>query len=346
MDSERLEHEIRDLKLTFEENDVFRTAISDLFDISAPIIQAPIWPAASPELAAAVCRAGALGSIAAVFGSADRVRQHIARVRQLTDRPFAVNHVVPYLDEDAFAATLEARPAVISTSLGDPGTLVERAHAAGAKLVHQVHTVEQGRQAAARGVDAIIGQGGEGGGQGMALGVSTMALIPQLVDAVAPIPVIAAGGIADGRGVAAALVLGAAGVNVGTRFIASREASAAQPWQDGVVAAQSEDVVRFEAWSDIFPPAGENAYRVSPRVLAFPLVEEWRRDPEGLRQRIPRLREELTALVREHRLDKVLPFAGQSAGMIEDVRTAEEIVTGMIAEAEQALARAAQLERR
>src|SRR5204862_7725801 len=93
----------RDLKF------MLRTRFCDLLGIEAPIIQAPIWPAASPELAAAVCKAGGLGSIAAVFGSAERVKQHIARVRELTDRPFAVNHVVPFLDEEAFAVTLAAR---------------------------------------------------------------------------------------------------------------------------------------------------------------------------------------------------------------------------------------------
>jgi nitronate monooxygenase/enoyl-[acyl-carrier protein] reductase II len=310
--------------------------LCDLLGIEAPIIQAPIWPAASPELAAAVCNAGALGSVAAVYGSADRVKQHIARVRELTDRPFAVNHVIPFLNEEAFALTLEARPAVISLSLGDPAGLVERAHAVGARVVHQVHTVEQGKQAAARGVDAIIAQGSEGGGQGMALGVGTMALVPQLVDAVGPIPVLAAGGIGDGRGLAAALVLGAQGVNIGTRFIASREASADDAWKQLLLDAESEDVVRFEVWQELFPKTGNN-YPVSPRVLPTAFVQKWRGHPDAVRREAAQLREEVLTLVREHRIDKILPFAGQTAGMIRDIRSAEEIVKGIVAEAQRAL---------
>src|SRR5262245_27705599 len=197
---------------------MLRTRFCDLLGIEAPIIQAPIWPAASPELAAAVCNAGGLGSVAAVFGSAERVKQHIERLRELSDRPFAVNHVVPLLNEEAYAVTLAARPPVITLSLGTPGDLVKRAHDVGAKVIHQVHTLAQGLEAADQGVDAIIAQGSEAGGQGMAMGVGTMALIPQIVDAVSPIPVLGAGGIADGRGLAAALALGAQGVNIGTRF--------------------------------------------------------------------------------------------------------------------------------
>src|ERR687890_2702588 len=149
---------------------VLRTPVCDVLGIKVPIMQAAIWPATSPELVAAVSEAGGLGSVGSVFESAESVERQIERVRELTERPFAVNHVVPLLDEDAFEATLEAQPAVVSMALGDPGDLVERAHAAGAKVIHQVHTVGQACRVAKLGVDAIIAQGSEAGGQGMALG--------------------------------------------------------------------------------------------------------------------------------------------------------------------------------
>jgi enoyl-[acyl-carrier protein] reductase II len=319
---------------------VLRTPICDLLDIEVPIMQAAIWPATAPELVAAVSEAGGLGSVGSVFESAESVERQIERVRELTERPFAVNHVVPLLDEDAFEATLEARPAVVSLALGDPGDLVERAHAAGAKVIHQVHTVGQARQIAELGVDAIIAQGSEAGGQGMPLGVGAMALIPQVVDAVVPVPVLAAGGVADGRGLAAALVLGAQGANVGTRFLASEEASADESWKRAVLAAESEDVVRFEVWKEIFPPTGEDAYETVPRVMRTPFVEEWQRRPEEARREAERLRDEVISVIRQRRPHDLLPFTGQTAGMIRDVLPASEIVQRMVGEAEQALEQA------
>jgi enoyl-[acyl-carrier protein] reductase II len=140
---------------------MLRTSVCDLLDMEVPSVPAAIWPATSPELVPAVSEAGGLGSIGAVFESAESVRSQIARVRELTPRPFAVNHVVPLLDEAAFRATLDAEPEVISFALGNPGDLVERAHAAGAKVIHQVHTVGQAREAAELGVDAIFAQGAE-----------------------------------------------------------------------------------------------------------------------------------------------------------------------------------------
>jgi enoyl-[acyl-carrier protein] reductase II len=319
---------------------VLRTPICDLLDIEVPIMQAAIWPATAPELVAAVSEAGGLGSIGSVFESAESVERQIERVRELTERPFAVNHVVPLLDEDAFEATLEAQPAVVSLALGDPGDLVERAHAAGAKVIHQVHTVGQACRVAKLGVDAIIAQGSEAGGQGMPLGVGAMALIPQVVDAVVPVPVLAAGGVADGRGLAAALVLGAQGANVGTRFLASEEASADESWKRAVLATESEDVVRFEVWKEIFPPAGEDAYETVPRVMRTPFVEEWQRRPEEARREAERLRDEVISVIRQRRPHDLLPFTGQTAGMIRDVLSASEIVRQMVVGAEQVLEQA------
>src|SRR5918912_370835 len=319
---------------------LLRTPVCDLLDIEVPIMQAAIWPATAPELVAAVSEAGGLGSIGSVFESAESVKRQIARVREITPRPFAVNHVVPLLDEAAFQATLEAEPDVVSFALGDPGELVERAHGAGAKVIHQVHTVGQAREAAELGVDVLIAQGSEAGGQGMALGVGAMTLIPQVAEAVDPIPVLAAGGVADGRGLAAALVLGAQGANVGTRFLASEEASADKGWKRKILQAESEEVVRFEAWEVIFPPAGGGAYATVPRVLRTPFVEEWEGRTQDARREAERLRDEVLSAIQARTTHELLPFTGQTAGMVQDILPAREIVEKMVTEAELALARA------
>ena len=210
-------------------------------------------------------------------------------------------------------------------------------------MVHQVHTVAQAREAADLGVDAIIAQGAEAGGQGMALGVSTMPLVPQVADAVDPIPVLAAGGIADGRGIAAALVLGAQGVNVGTRFLASEEASADEGWKRAILEADSEDAIRFEAWEGIFPPSGGGAYPTVPRVMRTPFVQEWLGRTEEARAEAERLRDEVLSAIRGRTTHELLPFTGQTAGIVRDVLPAAEIVGRMATEAEQALKRVSEL---
>jgi enoyl-[acyl-carrier protein] reductase II len=322
---------------------MLHTRFCELFEIDAPVLQAAIWPATAPELVAAVCEAGGLGSIGAVFWSAREVRDQIDRVRALTDRPFVVNHVVPAFDADAFEATLEARPAGVSFALGEPGELVDRVHSAGAKVIEQVHTVAQAREAAGRGADLVIAQGSEAGGQGMAAGVSSMALVPQVVDAVGPIPVLAAGGVADGRGLAAALALGAAGANVGTRFLASEEAGADDAWKQLILESESEDAVRFETWGAIMPPG--SGYDVVPRVIRTDFVAEWEGQAEEAGRQAERLTAEIMAAVQQRRPHELTPFTGQTAGMIGELLPAAEIVRRMVAGAEDALERAGALRR-
>ena len=318
---------------------MLRTRFCELLEIEAPILQAAIWPGTAPALVGAVSEAGGLGSIGALFASAEEVRDQIERVRDLTERPFAVNHLVPILDEEAFEATLEARPAAVSFALGDPGDLVARAHEAGAKVIHQVHTVGQAREAVERGVDVVIAQGSEAGGQGMAAGVGAMALVPQVVDAVAPVPVLVAGGVADGRGLAAALVLGAAGANVGTRFLASEEAGVDAAWKRLILATEAEEAVRFEAWGAIMPSSGAG-YDVVPRVIRTDFVAEWESKPEDAGRQADRLRGEIMTAIEQQRPHDLTPFSGQTAGLIREVLPAAEIVRGMVAEAEDSLERA------
>ena len=204
---------------------MLRTPLCDVLGIDVPIILAAMGGATSAEFAAAASNEGALGSIGSLFRTNAAIKRDIDVVKELTNRNFAVNHIPPTLDSDAFRHTLAARPAVISFALGDPGDLVQQAHDAGSKVMIQVTTVAQAIEAAERGADIIIAQGGEAGGYGGI--VSTMALVPQVVDVVSPIPVVAAGGIFDGRGIAAALMLGAVGVNIGTRFLATHECGSA-----------------------------------------------------------------------------------------------------------------------
>jgi nitronate monooxygenase/enoyl-[acyl-carrier protein] reductase II len=209
-------------------------------------------------------------------------------------------------------------------------------------VLHQVHTVAQARDAAARQIDAIIAQGGEAGGQGMINGPSTMVLVPQVVDAVRPIPVLAAGGVADGRGLAAVLVLGAQGANIGTRFLASAEASAPSAWKEAILAGESEDAVRFVTWQAIMPPARAGAYEVVPRVLVTPFVHAWQDRPQDATDQAEQLRGEIFRALREGRAHELVPFTGQTAGLVDDILPAAEIVRRLVAEAEQVLSGACQ----
>src|ERR1700722_6632459 len=233
---------------------MLNTILCDIFNIEVPIILAPMGSCTSAEFAAAVSNAGGLGSLGTLARTTAAVKRDIVMVRELTSRPFAVNQIPQALDAEAFRHTLEARPAVISFALADPGDLVRQAHDAGARVMVQVTTVAQAVQAAERGADVISAQGSESGGY--CGDVSTMALVPQVVDAVSPIPIVASGVIFDGRGIAAALMLGAAGVNLGTRFIASTEAPAPNEWKEAITAAQSEDAIKVEVLNDISPLPG------------------------------------------------------------------------------------------
>jgi nitronate monooxygenase/enoyl-[acyl-carrier protein] reductase II len=252
---------------------MLRTALCDVFGIDAPIVLAPMGSCTSAEFAAAVSNAGGLGSIGTLSRTTAAIKRDIDMVRKLTRRPFAVNHIPQTLDVDAFRHTLEARPSVISFALADPGDLVRQAHDGGARVMIQVTTVAQAVQAAERGADVINPHGGESGGYGG--DVSTMALVPQVVDAVSPIPVVASGGIFDGRVVAAAFMLGAVGVNLGTRFIASTESPAAIRWKEEITAAASEDTRKADVFNDIRPLPGTAGYGTVLRSLRTAFLDEW-----------------------------------------------------------------------
>jgi nitronate monooxygenase/enoyl-[acyl-carrier protein] reductase II len=312
--------------------------LCEVLGISVPVIGAPFGPWDSVALAAAISSAGGLGSVGTAVRPVPELQDQWARLRALTDRPFAVNHVTRPFDPVAFDATLAARPAAISFHLGDPGELVARAHDAGIRWIQQVMDVEQAREAVDRGADVIIAQGCEAGGHSGF--VSTLTLVPQVVDVAGDTPVVAAGGIADGRGLAAALLLGAQGVAMGTRLLATPEMAISAEWKQLIVTAQSADAVHSEALEVLLPPYNRAHYPARGRVLRTPFHVEWAGRETELAQRAAELGPQIVAAALRGGGHDYIGFAGQSAGLIHDVRPAADIVRDVVAQATQLLASA------
>ena len=316
---------------------MLQTPLCSLLGISVPVIQGALggpWPP-SVRLAAAVSGAGALGSLATALRSPEQVREDVAALRDLTARPFAVNHTMKPFVDDVFAEIIRAAPPVISFALGLSADLISRAHDAGSLFVQQVHSAEQAIAAAEAGVDVIIAQGGEAGGFGGAC--STMVLLPQVVDAVAPLPVVAAGGIADGRALAAALALGAQGANVGTRFIASEEAEVSEGYKAAVLAARPDQTVRATFVNELVPPASEGAFTTAPRVVRNSFIDEWYGRDDDVRTMKGQLVDQMRAAVADGTVHDLLVIAGEAAGSIDDVLPAAEIVRRMASGAAEVL---------
>jgi nitronate monooxygenase/enoyl-[acyl-carrier protein] reductase II len=294
--------------------------------------------ATTAEFAAAISNQGGLGGIGSLFRTTDAVKRDIDMLPTLTNRNFAVNHIPPVLDTEAFRHTLQARPAVISFALGDPGDLIRQAHDVGSLVMVQITTVAQAIKAAEQGVDVIIAQGSEAGGYTGT--ISTMALVPQVVDAVSPIPVVAAGGIYDGRGIAAAFMLGAVGVNIGTRFLASHEAPIDNDWKQAIADAHSEDSVKVDVINDIIPMPGTAGYGTVPRSLRTSFLDEWGAKRDEARRSGDRLWSEIAERVRQGRRRETLMWAGQTAGGVRSILPVAEIMRQLIAETEAALSQA------
>src|SRR5580704_4904490 len=221
------------------------TALCERLGIALPIIQAPIGGAVGPPLAAAVSNAGGLGMLVPWRADIETVRRQIRELRALTSRPFGVNLNLEFAQEERLAVCLDERVPVISFFWRDPASLVARAKAGGAIVMHTVGSAAAAKQAVHCGVDIVVAQGWEAGGHVRGT-VATMALVPAVVDAVSPAPVVAAGGIADGRGLAAALALGAAGAWIGTRFLLSEEAAIHPRYREHLQRANENDTVYLD----------------------------------------------------------------------------------------------------
>jgi NAD(P)H-dependent flavin oxidoreductase YrpB (nitropropane dioxygenase family) len=305
------------------------TPVCDLLGIELPILQAGMSTYTTPELVAAVSNAGGLGIIGGLSRPADELREEINKVRELTDLPFGVNHVVSQLDDAGLDVTLELRVPVLSLSWGRAGELVRRAHEAGIKVVHQVNTPEEAGQVAADGADVIVAQGTEGGGHVGAM--STLPLVPQVIDVVNAVPVLAAGGIADGRGLAAVLMLGAQGALLGTRFLATPEARGRGHSKDVILNALGSQTVASKFFDDVLGIRWPGAL---VRSIRNPLLDRWAQRQQDWALAADQIRPSLEASMEAG--DFVL--AGESAGMIHDIVPAGELVMRIAREAEALLA--------
>jgi enoyl-[acyl-carrier protein] reductase II len=302
-----------------------QTPVCDLLGIQLPIFQAGMSTYTTPELVAAVSNAGGVGIIGGLFRAADELRDEIRRVRELTDRPFGVNHVISQLDRDAIDVTIELRVPVLALAWGRADEIVRRAHEAGMKVIHQVNTPEEAGRAASDGADVIIAQGAEGGGHVGAM--STLPLVPQVVDVVNGVPVLAAGGIADGRGLAAVMMLGAQGALIGTRFLATPEASGRGHSKDVILNALGSQTVASKLFDDVMGLRWPGALL---RSIRNPLLDRWAQRQQDWTLAADQIRPSLEAALAAG--DFVI--AGESAGLVHDIVPAGELVARIAREAE------------
>jgi nitronate monooxygenase len=231
------------------------TALCQRLGMEHPIIQAPMGVVVSAEMVSGVCNAGGLGMIAGTWISARDLSQQIRSVAQATKRQFGVNLVLAEKIDDNLNLALDAGVRIISFFWGDPAPYIEKVHSAGALVMQTVGSAREARRVVDSGVDVIVAQGIEAGGHVFG-DVATMALVPAVVDAVPGIPVVAAGGIGDGRGVVAALALGAQAAWMGTRFLLAEESLIHPEYRRLLIEATEADTLRSKTfdggWTDAF----------------------------------------------------------------------------------------------
>jgi NAD(P)H-dependent flavin oxidoreductase YrpB (nitropropane dioxygenase family) len=316
---------------------MLRTRFTQLIGVEHPIASAGMGGGAtSAELIAAVSEAGGLGVVGASFLPPKDVAEMVGRARELTSKPIGINLLLHATDERV-DEILALQPEVFSTAWPrddqDLAAIFAKAHERGCKVMHMVPVAEDAVRAADAGADVIVAQGFEGGGH---IGeVASVVLVRQVVKFVGgSVPVLAAGGFADGAGLAAALALGTDGVLFGTRFLATDEAPVEQAYKDAIVASDGTDTV-VTTLSDSL--SGRDWPGAWVRLKRTRFVEQWLgREPE-LRRRRARLWEEVAAF-QESNADDGLMWIGQSAGLIDSVEPAGDVVRRMVAGAEEIIA--------
>jgi len=299
-----------------------KNRVVEILGSEVPVIQGAMRLISLGEMAAAVSRSGGFGVIASSGMEGERLRAEIRKARSLTDKPFGIN--IPVYRPNALEAleiAIEEGVKIITASAGDPGKLIRRVKEAGMKMFQVVANVDMARKAEAVGVDAVIAVGSEGGGHVGRDEIATMVLIPQIVDAV-KIPVVAAGGIGDARGWVAAFALGAEGIQMGTRFLATKECAISQAHKQAILEARD--------YSTII--AARKGYPI--RVLRNKAAMTIRTmDESGASQdEINAFVDKISRGAGEDR-DNKLMSAGQVAGLIQSLMAIEEVIPFMAAEA-------------
>lgn len=308
---------------------MLKTDICDLFGIEYPIIQGGMAHVATAELAAAVSNAGGLGIVGGGAPEPDWMREQIRLARKLTDKPFGANVllIAPSVNE-IIEVILEEKVAVVTTGAGNPGPYIPRFKEAGIRVMPVVASVALARRLARYGVDAFIAEGMESGGE---VGqITTIALVPQVVDAV-KLPVVAAGGIADGRGLVAALALGAQGIQMGTRFVCSQECVAHPDYKQAILDASDRSTV-LSGQSTGYPlRCLENRF-----AREFMEKETSGMSIEELFQLgVGKMRSGLI----EGDIENGTLLAGQISGMIKEIKPVKVIIEEIMAEAEAIITR-------
>lgn len=315
------------------------TPLTELFGLEHPIVLGPMGGVAGGELAAAVSNAGGLGMVGGGYGDAEWLKTELAIVKEKTSRPWGAGLITWSIAPGILEQVLQAQPHAVMLSFGDPRPYAAAIKSAGCKLICQVQDMAGALLAKQAGADVIVAQGTEGGGHGG--GRATFPFVPAVVDAVAPVPVVAAGGIADGRGLAAALMLGAHGVLLGTRFYASQEALGHEQAKQRIVQAQGDrtqrtrvfDLVRGYDWPDGY----------TGRALLNPFMKRWHGQESQLAAEAATEGPPFWAAVSDGDYNVAMVWAGEAVDLIHSLETAGSLVKTIGDEAQAQLRKAAGL---
>jgi NAD(P)H-dependent flavin oxidoreductase YrpB (nitropropane dioxygenase family) len=317
---------------------MIRTPFTELFKVDHPIALGGMGSVYSPPLVAAVSEAGGLGALGCHGLSPEQIRSAVKVIREKTSKPFGLNFLLFVINEESFAAALAEKPAVIAFAWPrgsqELKPWIDRAHGIDAKVTFMVNDVAGARRAAEAGADCIVAQGSEGGGHVAWMG--SIALTPIVVDAVKPIPVLSAGGFADGRGLAAALALGASGVLCGSRFLASDESPLHANYKKAIVESDGHDTMLTEIPDIMMNLVWPGAMSRSRRNR---FIDRWAGREWALRQNQPAALAAVQAARKAGDVEEAPLSFGQDAGLINDIAPAGDIVRRMMADAEKILSK-------